>query len=125
MDSLMADTNFRNSNTKIDDALDAALDASKQGAPERPANEVPLKRQWDAELEAELEAALEGFDASKFDVATPRSQAAGERKKLAGSERGQEGRSGPQTGKVIAIRGKSIFVDLGAKSEGVLPVDQF
>lgn len=123
----MADTNFRNSNRKIDDALDAALDADKQGVPQRPANEVPLKRQWDADLEAELEAALEGFDASKFDVATPRSQAAGERKKLAGGERGQESRSGggPQTGKVIAIRGKSIFVDLGAKSEGVLPVDQF
>src|SRR4051794_37702826 len=116
MDSLMADTNFRNSNRKIDDALDAALDATTQGVSQRPTDEVPLKRQWDADLEAELEAALEGFDAAKFDVATPRSQAAGDRKKLAGGERGQESRSGPQTGKVIAIRGKSIFVDLGAKS---------
>jgi ribosomal protein S1 len=121
----MSDTNFRNSNTKVDDAIDAALDAATSGAPQRPTNEVPLKRQWDAELEAELEAALEGFDASKFDVASPRSEAAGDRKKLAGGQRGQESRSGPQTGKVIGIRGKSIFVDLGAKSEGVLPVEQF
>jgi len=123
----MSDTNFRKSNQKIDDAIDAALDAATQGAPQGPAKEVPLKRQWDAELEAEMEAALAGFDPSKFDVATPRSKAAGERKKLAGADRGQEGRSGsgPQQGKVIAIRGKSIFVDLGAKSEGVLPVEQF
>src|SRR3979409_1617498 len=98
MDSLMSDTNFRNSNTKVDDAIDAALDAATSGAPQRPTNEVPLKRQWDAELEAELEAALEGFDASKFDVASPRSQAAGDRKKLAGGQRGQETRSGPQMG---------------------------
>jgi small subunit ribosomal protein S1 len=39
--------------------------------------------------------------------------------------KGQETRNGLQTGKVISIRGKSIFVDLGAKSEGVLPVEQF
>src|SRR5262249_16847318 len=28
-------------------------------------------------------------------------------------------------GKVIAIRGQSVFVDLGAKSEGVVPIEQF
>jgi small subunit ribosomal protein S1 len=28
-------------------------------------------------------------------------------------------------GKVIRIRGKSVFIDLGAKSEGVIPVEQF
>ncbi len=41
------------------------------------------------------------------------------------SERGQESRPGLRTGKVIGVRGKSIFVDLGGKSEGVLAVDQF
>ena len=40
-------------------------------------------------------------------------------------ERGQESQPGLRTGKVIGVRGKSIFVDLGGKSEGVLPVDQF
>ena len=35
--------------------------------------------------------------------------------------RGQETRTGLQMGKVISIRGKSVFVDLGAKSEGVVP----
>src|SRR6185312_10604398 len=41
------------------------------------------------------------------------------------SNRGQELRPGAQKGKVVSVRGKSIFVDLGAKSEGVVPVDQF
>ena len=41
------------------------------------------------------------------------------------SERGPGGQPGPRTGKVIGIRGKSIFVDLGGKSEGVLPLEQF
>jgi small subunit ribosomal protein S1 len=30
-----------------------------------------------------------------------------------------------RTGKVIGVRGKSLFVELGGKSEGVLPVEQF
>ncbi len=38
---------------------------------------------------------------------------------------GQETRPGLQKGKVVAVRGKSVFVDLGAKSEGVVPVEQF
>jgi small subunit ribosomal protein S1 len=41
------------------------------------------------------------------------------------SNRGQELERGPQNGKVIAVRGKSVFIDLGAKSEGVVPVEQF
>src|SRR5262249_23038657 len=40
-------------------------------------------------------------------------------------QRGQESRPGPQTGKVISIRGKSVFVDVGGKSEGIVPIDQF
>jgi len=121
----MSDTNFRKMNSKLDDALDAALDAATKGAPTPREGELSLKRQWDADLEAELEAALEGFDASSFDVARPRGDGTSQRKQLGGSARGGEGRSGPQMGKVIAIRGKSIFIDLGAKSEGVIPVEQY
>jgi small subunit ribosomal protein S1 len=40
------------------------------------------------------------------------------------SHRGQEGAPGQRTGKVIGLRGKSLFVDLGGKSEGVLPIEQ-
>ena len=44
------------------------------------------------------------------------------------SPRGRSGRRaarGPQLGKVISIRGKTVFIDLGAKSEGAVPLDQF
>jgi small subunit ribosomal protein S1 len=85
---------------------------------------MSLKRQWDDELEAELEAALQGFDASAMSVHTPRTRAE-DRKHVPKSARGQEEAGGPREGKVIGVRGKSVFVDLGAKSEGVVPVEQF
>lgn len=94
-----------------------------QGPP-KPAAEPSLKRQWDADLEAELEAALEGFDSSKYELDTPRTRAE-DRKHVPKSDRGQEGRPGRREGKVISVRGKSVFIDLGAKSEGVVPVEQF
>src|SRR5262249_2271729 len=108
-----------------DDAIDSAMEAAMQPPPARPAQELPLKKQWDAELEAELEKALEGFDASSYEVPTPRRDRAADRAHVPKGTRGQEDRSGPQQGKVIAVRGQSVFVDLGAKSEGVVPVEQF
>ncbi len=110
-----------------DAAIDAALDAAASGAPKQPAQEVSFKRQWDSDLDAELEAAMAGFDESAFEVnkpgRVPREERAGGMAPQGG--RGQETRSGPQLGKVISVRGKSVFVDLGAKSEGVVPVEQF
>ncbi|MHC5539633.1 30S ribosomal protein S1 [Singulisphaera rosea] len=107
-----------------DDAINAALDAVTSGGPIRPSGEVPLKRQWDEQLEAELEAALAGFDSSKFDVPSSRTRENGRGHAPKGG-RGQETRQGPQQGKVVAVRGKSVFFDLGAKSEGIVPLDQF
>ena len=54
-----------------DAAIDAALDAATSKAPASPAAELPLKKQWDDDLEAELEAALEGFDAENYEVSDP------------------------------------------------------
>lgn len=107
-----------------DDAINAALNAVTSGGPTRPSADLPLKRQWDEQLEAELEAALAGFDSSKFDVPTARTRAS-DRSHVPKGGRGQETRQGPQQGKVVAIRGKSVFFDLGAKSEGIVPLDQF
>src|SRR5947209_10948460 len=110
-----------------DAAIDAALDAAASGGPRKPAQGVSFKRQWDSDLDAELEAAMAGFDASALDVSRPgrlpREERAGGM--APGGGRGQETRQGPQMGKVIAVRGKSVFIDLGAKSEGVVPVEQF
>ena len=118
----MSDTNP--TNPSQDDAINDALDAATSQAPRRPSQDVPLKRQWDADLDAQLEAAMAGFDPSRFDVATPRTRAA-DRKHVPKGQRGQEATPGSRTGKVISVRGKSVFVDLGAKSEGVVPVEQF
>ncbi len=85
---------------------------------------LPLKRQWDAELEAELEAALTDFDPKTFDVPKSRPKLP-KGPEVAKSERGQEASPGTRSGKVIAVRGKTIFVDLGGKSEGVLSTDLF
>ena len=38
---------------------------------------------------------------------------------------GQEAAPGMRQGKVVGIRGKVVFVDMGAKSEGIVPVEQF
>jgi ribosomal protein S1 len=107
-----------------DKAAAAAADAAarKESADELE-ERVPLKRQWDAGLEAELEAALSGFDPKTFDVASPRTKAS-DRQPVAERDRGQEGRPGVRTGKVIGVRGDSIFVDLGGKSEGILAANQ-
>ena len=105
----------------LDDAVDKAMASSRPEV--RP--ELPLKRQWDAEMEAEMEAALSGFDPKTFDVAREKSKT-GDRAQAAGRrDRGQEARKGTATGRVISVRGKSMFVDLGGKSEGVIPLDQF
>jgi small subunit ribosomal protein S1 len=111
--------------TDTDEAIDAALEAaSKVPADASRARDVPLKRQWDDELQAELEAALTGFDPKSFEVGSPRVPRS-DRTPVSPLDRGQEGRPGPRTGKVISVRGKNIFVDLGGKSEGIIPLEQF
>ena len=113
-----------NARSADDDLADAALDAELAKSANDPDHDVPLKRLWDAGLEAELEAALSGFDEASFSVPSPRSRpAAGQG--VRDSDRGQESRPGARTGKVIGVRGKSVFVDLGGKSEGVIGVTEF
>src|SRR5207244_6496273 len=105
--------------------IDAALAAAtRRTAGEPRAQEVPLKRQWDDEMEAELAAALTGFDPKSFELASPRAPRS-DRAPDPRDQRGQEGRPGPRTGTIISIRGKNVFVDLGGKSEGILTLDQF
>jgi ribosomal protein S1 len=111
--------------SRRDQAIDEAMEAALANPSQRyAASELPLKRQWDADLDAELEAAMSGFDPKTFEVAAPRAKRP-ERAPVAKGDRGQEGRQGPRMGRVISVRGKSLFIDLGGKSEGVVPLDQF
>lgn len=120
----MADPTGHPDKPSLDDDIDRALDATTGRAQSGPDRSGPLKRQWDDELEAELEAALKGFDASEMTVKTPRTRAE-DRQHVPRGARGQEAAPGARPGKVVAVRGKSVFVDLGAKSEGVVPIEQF
>src|SRR4051812_14809411 len=120
----MSEQKPMNPNRGHEKAIDDALDAALSSPPTKSAPEVSFKRQWDDDLDAELEAAMAGFDPSSFDVRTPRTRAA-DRAHAPKENRGQEAARGPQKGKVIAIRGKSVFIDLAAKSEGVVPIEQF
>jgi small subunit ribosomal protein S1 len=107
-----------------DDAIEAAMESAMSRKHDDPGpEELPLKRQWDSGLEAELEAAMTGFDPATVSVASPRAGRAA-RPDVADRQRGQESQPGPRKGRVIRVRGKSIFIDLGGKSEGILPVDQ-
>ncbi|MDB5349399.1 MAG: ribosomal protein [Planctomycetota bacterium] len=106
----------------IDRELDAA---TTRGADKPRAPEVPLKRLWDDDLEAELESAMAGFDTAAFDVEKQGRTRAGDRAHADKADVGSEGGRGVKKGKVIGIRGKSVFIDLAAKSEGVIPVEQF
>src|SRR5262245_22645256 len=95
-----------------EEAIDAALEAATgRTAGEPREREVPLKRQWDDEMEAELEAALTGFDPKSFEVGSPRAPRS-ERAPDARDQRGQEGEPGRRTGQIIRIRGQDVFVDL-------------
>ena len=107
----------------IDDAMEAAL---ANPAQRYATSELPLKKQWDEDLDAELEAAMSGFDPKTFDVAKPRAPRP-ERAPVAKGDRGQERSQGqgPRMGRVITQRGRSLFIDLGGKSEGVIPLDLF
>jgi len=100
------------------------MKAETSKSPASAKSELPLKRQWDDQLESELEAVLAGFDAASMEIESPRTRAE-DRKHVPKSARGQEAAPGMRQGKVIAVRGKSVFVDLGAKSEGVVPIEQF
>jgi small subunit ribosomal protein S1 len=110
--------------------VDAEIDRELEQTFGRPLQNVAqpsLKRQWDDGLEAELEAALEGFDADSIRVPRPNTGERLQRSDIPKGKRGQESREEqqPQKAKVVAIRGDDVFLDLGAKSEGIVPVSQF
>ena len=106
----MADA-FKKPGFDFDDDVNAALDRAtgKTGV-----QDLSLKRQWDDDLEAELAAAMQGFDAEAMTTKTPRTRS-DDRKHVPKGAVGQEGSPGPREGKVVSVRGKSVFVDLGAE----------
>ncbi|QEH36995.1 30S ribosomal protein S1 [Aquisphaera giovannonii] len=112
----------------LDEVLDKAMGEVAGAGPRQ---EVSLKRQWDDQLEAELEAALAGFDPKSIDPRRERpkraEKPADDKSKPGERDRSHshDARKAVRTGRVIGARGKSLFIDLGGKSEGVIPIGSF
>lgn len=81
--------------------------------PARLETKTPNLRQLDAELEDELQAALAGFDEGTLIGREP-------------AGRSGKPSEGPKRGRIVAIHGGDVFVDLpGGRSQGVLSLQQF
>jgi small subunit ribosomal protein S1 len=84
------------------------LDENDQGF-----GSAPSVRSLDDEIEREMREAMLGF--SDMD-------------RLMGGRQQHKGppkTEGPRTGKVISVRGKDVFLDVGGRTQGVLPLNQF
>lgn len=81
--------------------------------PARLETRTPNWRELDAELEDELQAALAGFDEGTLIGREP-------------TARSGKSAEGPKRGRIVAIYGGDVFVDLpGGRSQGVLSLQQF
>lgn len=85
-----------------------------------PLRGMALKQALDAEIEAELAAALGEIDA--VSLLGPVGEAG--RKAASAAKPGQD-LSGRRKGTVVAIGRDAVFVDVGGRSQGVLPLEQF
>jgi small subunit ribosomal protein S1 len=79
--------------------------------------EVPVKEELDAAIEAEINAAMGGATNANI-PATTAAQV-----KLPSEETLERGKR--LTGKVVMVHGEDLFLDLGFRSQGILPLKQF
>ncbi len=82
--------------------------------------EVPLGENLDSDLEAEINAALSGSAATPPGVAAAATAAAADVPEEIALEQGKRIK-----GKVALIHGENMFLDLGFRSQGMLPTKQF
>jgi len=111
---------------QLDQAIDAKIASKSTGDTAK-----PLKKQFDDEIEDELNAFLNAFDTGTLEATlpvpkgTPKPKAPETAKSAAGkTEEAPEPKDKGKTGKIIKISKDWVFVDMGGKSEGCLPVSQ-
>lgn len=109
-------------------AADAATEAGEQPQPATaPAAaapvEIPRDQELDADLEAEINAALAGGDEPPAAVEADSPEAAGVTAGAGEEEALEEGRR--LKGKVQSVHGENVFVELGYRAPGVIPLRQF
>lgn len=83
-------------------------------------NRFALMQALDAEIEAELTAAMGDMDPGS--LLEPLGEA---NRKVSAAVKGTRGAPGLRKGMVIAIGRDAVFVDVGGRSQGVLPLEQF
>lgn len=103
---------------------DAPQPQTPQPQPSEPAQpdaaaEQPDPRRLDADLEREIEQALGSASMEDILAAEDAQPQAAPAKKEQGAD------ANVRTGRVIAVQGDDVFVDLGGKDQGILPAAQF
>jgi small subunit ribosomal protein S1 len=113
--------------TRTIEDVDREIDQAMGRDSTRKLPDINLKKAWDDEIEAELAAAMQGFESASYETRSqPRRAHTADRAHVDKANLGQEEPARPGTikARVVAIRGNNIFVDVGGKSEGVLPISQ-
>jgi len=123
------DAPAKRSQEAIDRQIDAAIDAKAKGGKSLDPN-MPLKNVFDDEIEAELNEFLDAFDTKSIESVLPAPKGAPKPKAEAGKPAdGAAAEARPankgKTGKIVKITKDWVFLDMGGKSEGCIPVGQF
>lgn len=122
------------SQDSIDRALDSEIDAKVATVSKSLDPNTPLKKVFDDEIEAELNEFLDAFDTKTLEAVLPAPKGAAKPKvepvvapAAATASASDETKPAPKgkTGKIVKITEKWVFLDMGGKSEGCIPVQQF
>lgn len=121
------------SQDSIDRALDDAIDSKTASLRKGVDKDRPLKRQFDADIEAELNEFLDAFDTKSLEAVLPAPKGAPKPKVEVAPAAADAAKSADEpkpaqkgkTGKIVKITKDWVFLDMGGKSEGCIPIQQF
>lgn len=120
------------SQDSIDRALDESIDSKAASLRKAVDKGLSLKRQFDSDIEAELNEFLDAFDTKSLEAVLPAPKGAPKPKvaepavaPAAKSDEEAKPAQKGKTGKVVKVTKDWVFLDMGGKSEGCIPVQQF
>lgn len=118
------------SQESIDQVLDQEMDAKASFVTKSLDPNTPLTKVFDADIEAELNEFLDAFDTGSLEAVLPAPKGAPKPKAetpAAPSPETDEAKPNQKgkTGRIVKITEKWVFLDMGGKSEGCIPVQQF
>jgi len=120
------------SQESIDKALDDAMDSKTASLRKVVDKDRPLKKQFDDDIEAEMNEFLNAFDTKTLEAVLPAPKGAPRPKVVAPapsdpSKPDEEARpvQKGKMGKIVKITKDWVFLEMGGKSEGCIPIQQF